>query len=209
MKTTQSTHLVFLVVSIIALFATHSNAYPLSTHKRFIIDDSTGQRAKLVCGNWAGHLTPMIPEGLNKRPLKDIVGELVKYKFNCVRLTYAIYMWTRYSNKSVSDTFATMNATKVVEGISKNNPWVLNVTHINVFETVIKELGAQNVHVLLDNHVSKPEWCCGDDDGNGFFNDMFFDPKEWIQGLTLAAKQFAGNSAVCIIISTNISIIQC
>ncbi|KAE9605429.1 putative cellulase [Lupinus albus] len=194
-KTTQSTH-VFLVLSIIAIFASHSKAYPLSTHKKYIIDDSTGQRAKLVCGNWAGHLTPMMPEGLDKRPLKDIVGELVKYKFNCVRLTYAIHMWTRYSNNTVSDTLATFNVSKVVEGISKNNPWVLNVTHINVFETVVNELGAQNVHVLLDNHVSKPEWCCSNDDGNGFFNDKYFDPQEWIQGLTLAAKHFASNSAV-------------
>ncbi|KAK7274536.1 hypothetical protein RIF29_15630 [Crotalaria pallida] len=185
-----------LLVSIFALFASCSNAYPLSTHKRWIIDDSTGQRAKLVCGNWAGHLRPMMPEGLDKQPLKNIVSNLVKHKFNCVRLTYAIHMWTRYGHHNVSDTLATLDAPEVVEGIANNNPWVLNVTHINVFEAVINELGAQNVKVLYDNHVSKPKWCCNDDDDNGFFHDRYFDPQEWIQGLSLAAKHFAGNTAV-------------
>ncbi|CAJ1947461.1 unnamed protein product [Sphenostylis stenocarpa] len=47
-----------------------------------------GQRAKLACANWAGHLQPMIPEGLDKRPLKDIIGEIVEHKFSvCVSPT--------------------------------------------------------------------------------------------------------------------------
>lgn len=195
--------ILLLLVSIFALFASHSNAYPLSTHQRWIIDDSTGERAKLVCGNWAGHLELMMPEGLDRKPLKDLVAELVKHKFNCVRLTHAIYMWTRHGHHIVNDTLATLDAPEVVEGIAKNNPSVLKMTHIQAFEAVINELGAQNVKVLFDNHVSKPKWCCNDDDENGFFHDRHFDPQEWVHGLTLAAKHFAGNSAVCII-STNI-----
>ena len=188
------------VLLLVSTFASYSNAYPLSTHKRWIIDDSTGQRAKLVCGNWAGHLRPMMPEGLDRQPLKDLVAQLVKHKFNCVRLTYAIYMWTRYGHDNVNDTLNALDAPEVVEAIAKNNPSVLNMTHIQVFEAVVHELGAQNVKVLLDNHVSKPKWCCNDDDENGFFHDRHFDPEEWIHGLTLAAKHFSGNSAVCIII---------
>ncbi|KAH1240983.1 (+)-neomenthol dehydrogenase [Glycine max] len=57
--------LFLLLLVFIFEIASHSNAYPLSTHKRLIIDEATGQRAKLVCGNWAGHLKPMIPEGLD------------------------------------------------------------------------------------------------------------------------------------------------
>lgn len=194
--------LVFLVliVFIIALAPHYSNAYPLSTNNRWIIDESTGQRAKLVCGNWAGHLKPMIPEGLDERPLKDIVSELVENKFNCVRLTYAIYMWTRYGHGNVNATFDTLDAPEVVHGIAKNNPFVLSMTHVQVFDAVVHELGAQKVKVLLDNHVSEPKWCCNDDDENGFFHDRHFDPKEWVEGLTLAAKHFSGNHAVCIIL---------
>lgn len=197
--------LLLLLVSFSALLVPHSNAYPLSTRRRWIIDDSTGERAKLLCGNWAGHLQAMLPEGLDKRPLKEMVGEIVKYKFNCVRLTYAIYMWTRFGDRNVGETLADLDIPEVVAAISKNNPWLLNRTHVQAFEAVVRELGARNVRVLLDNHVSEPKWCCDDDDENGFFHDRHFDPKEWIKGLRLAANKFSGNSAVCILLTIPVS----
>lgn len=190
--------LLLVFISSLQLSSHHANAYPLSTHSRWIIDDTTGERVKLVCGNWAGHLQPMIPEGLDRRPLKELVGELVKNNFNCVRLTYAIYMWTRYQNGIVNDTFNDLDVPEIVEGIANNNPSVLKMTHIEAFDAVVKELGDQNVRVLLDNHVSEPKWCCHDDDENGFFHDRHFDPQEWIHGLTLAAKHFEGHHPVCI-----------
>ncbi|BAT97907.1 hypothetical protein LR48_Vigan11g036200 [Vigna angularis] len=190
-----SSRFVFLLL-LVVISATHSNAYPLSTQNRWIIDEATGQRVKLVCANWAGHLQPMMPEGLDKRPLKEIVGELVKRNFNCVRLTYAIYMWTRFSHENVSANLASLDVPEVVEGIAKNNPSVLSMTHIQTFHAVVQELGAQNVKVLLDNHVSEPMWCCNDDDENGFFHDRHFNPQEWVLGLTMAAEHFNGNPAV-------------
>jgi len=191
-----SSRFVFLVV-LVVIYSSHSDAYPLSTQNRWIIDEVTGQRAKLVCANWAGHLQPMIPEGLDQRPLKDIVGELVKHRFNCMRLTYAIYMWTRYGNGNVSATFASLDVPEVVKGVAKNNPYLLSMTHVQTFDAVVHGLGVQNVKVLLDNHVSEPIWCCNDDDENGFFHDRHFNPQEWVHGLTLAAKHFSGNHVVC------------
>ncbi|XP_043699089.1 glycosyl hydrolase 5 family protein-like [Telopea speciosissima] len=44
--------------------------------------------------------------------------------------------------------------------------------------------------VILDNHITKPGWCCSREDGNGFFNDQFFDPDMWIKGLTRMATLF-------------------
>lgn len=189
----------FLLLLIFISSLQSSNAYPLSTKSRWIIDDSTSERVKLVCGNWAGHLQPMIPEGLDRRPLKELVGELVQKKFNCVRLTYAIYMWTRHGHDIVNETFSDLDAPEAVDGIAKYNPFVLKMTHIEAFDAVVNELAAQNVKVLLDNHVSEPKWCCNDDDGNGFFYDRHFDPQEWIHGLTLAAKHFNGHHHVSII----------
>ncbi|XP_020969864.1 uncharacterized protein LOC107621467 [Arachis ipaensis] len=191
-------NVVLVLVYYSILTPSRSNGYPLSTQNRWIIDESTKQRSKLVCGNWAGHLEPMLPEGLNKKPLKDLVSQLVNQRFNCVRLTYAIYMWTRYENNVVEDTLRDLRIHKeVVKGISKSNPSLLKMTHIQVFDSLVKELGDQNVMVLLDNHVSKAKWCCNDDDGNGFFYDKYFDPLEWMQGLSLVGKHYAGNSVVC------------
>ena len=46
--------------------------------------------------------------------------------------------------------------------------------------------------VILDNHMTKPGWCCSNDDGNGFFGDRDFDPEMWVDGLTKMATLFKG-----------------
>lgn len=56
----------------------------------------------------------------------------------------------------------------------------------------MSSLGANNVMVILDNHISKPGWCCSNFDGNGFFGDPYFNPDDWITGLTRMATLFNG-----------------
>ncbi|XWS63750.1 hypothetical protein CRYUN_Cryun06bG0128600 [Craigia yunnanensis] len=46
--------------------------------------------------------------------------------------------------------------------------------------------------VILDNHISKPGWCCSNFDGNGFFGDPYLNPDLWITGLTRMATLFSG-----------------
>ncbi|KAF5935163.1 hypothetical protein HYC85_026292 [Camellia sinensis] len=50
--------------------------------------------------------------------------------------------------------------------------------------------------VILDNHISKPGWCCDESDGNGFFGDQYFNPDLWIKGLTVMASLFKGTPYV-------------
>lgn len=57
---------------------------------------------------------------------------------------------------------------------------------------MVSNLGANNVMVILDNHITKPGWCCSNTDGNGFFGDQYFDPQLWINGLTKMATLFNG-----------------
>jgi Cellulase (glycosyl hydrolase family 5) len=61
---------------------------------------------------------------------------------------------------------------------------------------VVSNLGANNIMVILDNHICKPGWCCSNFDGNGFFGDKYFDPEVWISGLTKMANMFNGVSNV-------------
>jgi hypothetical protein len=56
---------------------------------------------------------------------------------------------------------------------------------------VVRSLSESGLMVILDNHVSKPGWCCGKGDGNGFFEDKYFDPDAWLDGLTKMAGMFA------------------
>lgn len=183
-------------------FATLSSSYPLSTNGRWIIDDQTGQRVKLSCVNWASHLETMMAEGLDKQPLRNVVSQIVQNKFNCVRLTWPTFMFTRpdFGSRAVTNSFDSLNLTDAKAGFAKNNPDLLNMNVIQVYDAVVDELGAQGVMVLLDNHVSLPKWCCNNDDGNGFFGDTYFNPDEWMYGLLMVAMHFRDKKQVYIFI---------
>ncbi|KAK0579599.1 hypothetical protein LWI29_028522 [Acer saccharum] len=177
-------------------FGVVSYSLPLSTFNRWILDSSSRVVVKLACTNWASHMEPMLAEGLHKKPLKDIIAKVVQLKFNCVRLTWATYMFTRYYGNIVSQTFDNLNLAQAKQGIAQNNPALLNMTHVQAFEAIVDELGRQGLMVVLDNHVSNPKWCCSDGDGNGFFGDDDFNYSEWEQGLVIVTDQFRSKSQV-------------
>ncbi|KAL4587345.1 hypothetical protein LXL04_000214 [Taraxacum kok-saghyz] len=52
------------------------------------------------------------------------------------------------------------------------------------------------VMVVLDNHVSEPMWCCSNNDGNGFFGDKYFDPEEWLRGLSIVGERYKNTPMV-------------
>ncbi|KAL3499287.1 hypothetical protein ACH5RR_038380 [Cinchona calisaya] len=185
------------VLAILVLFfAVSSNALPLSTKSRWIIDDSTGERVKLVCGNWEGHLEPLLPEGLSKRPLDEISRHISLMGFNCVRLTWAVHMYTRYSNLTVAQNFHDLNLTDALVGIQRHNPQLVGLTVADAQRAVIESLGLHGIMVFLDCQVSHPMWCCNDNDGNGFFGEVYFDPHEWLQGLSMVSKRYKDTPTV-------------
>ena len=59
-------------------------------------------------------------------------------------------------------------------------------------QAVVNNLGANNLMAILDNHISKPGWCCGLNDGNGFFGDEYFNVDVWLKGLSRVAAMFRG-----------------
>lgn len=179
-----------LVTIVLIFFAVSSHAVPLSTKSRWIIDDSTGERVKLVCGNWEGHLEPLLPEGLSKRPLDEISRHISLMGFNCVRLTWAVHMYTRHANLTVVQNFQDLNLTDALRGIQKHNPQLLALTVVDAQKAVIHSLISHGVMVFLDCQVSHPMWCCNDNDGNGFFGDVYFDPHEWLKGLSIVSQRY-------------------
>ncbi|KAI3407268.1 Mannan endo-1 [Psidium guajava] len=183
---------------LLVLFPSITSPLPLSTNGRWIVDATTGRRTKLACVNWAAHLEPMLAEGLDKKPLSNIVAEIRRLRFNCVRLTWATYMFTRPSHgeRPVGETLDALGLARAKEGMAGNNPLVLSMTHVEAYTAVVDELGKQGVMVVLDNHVSKPKWCCPYDDGNGFFGDEYFDPQEWLRGHVAVAEHFNGKGQV-------------
>lgn len=192
--------IVFLLLQIITSLIHICQSMPLSTNSRWIVDEKTGDRVKLTCASWASHLQPMIAEGLEKKPLSYIASQIAAAGFNCVRFTWPTFMFSRpdYYNLTVSESLDKYNLKDAKAGIAKNNPAFLNIKVQEVHKAVVNEIGKNNLMVVLDNHVSQPNWCCGDNDGNGFFGDANFDPTEWLQGLNAVARAYKGNPAVSI-----------
>ncbi|GAA0146234.1 hypothetical protein Leryth_025766 [Lithospermum erythrorhizon] len=176
--------------------ASFSHALPLSTSSRWIVDAESGERVKLACVNWAAHLEPMLPEGLDKKPLNKIARHISSMGFNCVRLTWATHMFTRHANLTVSQNFHNLGLKDAISGIGKNNPELLSLTVVDAQKAVIEALGSHGVMVLLDNQVSRPMWCCDNHDGNGFFGDKYFGTIEWLLGLKIVARRYKNNPMV-------------
>ncbi|XP_047971004.1 glycosyl hydrolase 5 family protein-like [Salvia hispanica] len=192
--TNKMNHHAILMALFLVQVVSFSKSAPLSTYSRWIVDSVIGQRVKLACVNWPSHLEPMIAEGLDKKPMDDIIQKIIENGFNCVRFTWPTYMFTRpdYRNLRVSESLDKYNLTAAKAGIAKNNPWILRMTVVELHKAVVGELGKKKVMVVLDNHVSLPTWCCAGNDGNGFFGDAYFDPKEWLQGLAAVATAYKG-----------------
>jgi len=55
---------------------------------------------------------------------------------------------------------------------------------------VVSSLASKGIMVILDNQMTTPGWCCSRTDGNGFFGDVYFDPDEWLKGLSAMATMF-------------------
>ncbi|KAJ6771140.1 CELLULASE FAMILY PROTEIN [Salix koriyanagi] len=194
--------LFFSFVSIFSFLATfsevvitqhHVTALPLSTDSRWIVDEN-GQRVKLACVNWVSHLEVMVAEGLSKQPMDAISKRILSMGFNCVRLTWPVFLVTNDTLGSLTarQSFQIHGLLESISGIQANNPSIIDLSLLDVYQAVVSSLGDNNVMVILDNHISKPGWCCSNSDGNGFFGDQYFDPDVWITGLTRMASMFKG-----------------
>ena len=153
---------------------------PLSTSSRWILDAS-GQRVKLRCVNWAGHMEANVPEGLHKQSVDSIADRIRDLGFNCVRLTYSI---DHALNPDVplADSFAAaaestgVDLDPLLTRVVEKNPFVAasadvsesanvtaaaaTITTRDVFAAVVKALWDRKIMTILDNHVSKASWCC-------------------------------------------------
>jgi hypothetical protein len=147
----------------------------------------------------------LIPEGLHRQPAATIASWIAAQGFNCVRLTYAVDM-ALAPTTLLRDSFpAAANAASVpVADLEKLYSELVTInpelgaaqsTVLDAFTLVIKALSAAKLMVILDNHVSRATWCCGNKDGNGWFdadgdshpNSKDFNVENWIKGLTAMA----------------------
>ncbi|GLJ37814.1 hypothetical protein SUGI_0768940 [Cryptomeria japonica] len=188
----------FIFVILLCFFSGRASSVRLEAKSRWIVDEESGGRVKLACVNLISHLEHMVTEGLNRQPISYIASTVASQGFNCVRLTWATFMVTKPENQklTVASSMSALNLSDAVAQISVSNPDFLELSLLDSLKRVAQGLGEAGLMVILDNHVSKPQWCCGLNDGNGFFGDQYFDAQEWIQGWKIIAAEFKDVDAV-------------
>ncbi|TLS23751.1 uncharacterized protein PpBr36_06522 [Pyricularia pennisetigena] len=160
--------------------------------------DASGNTVTFAGINWPGHGEVMIPEGLQYQSIEFIASKIKSIGMNAVRLTFAIEMVDQiYDNggtdialeKAFTDGLGQENGTKILnQFLGKNPQFTAKSTRLEVFDAVAAELARQQIHIVLDNHISKGKWCCGADDGNAFWGDSQFSADLWVRGLEYMAK---------------------
>ncbi|XXG49447.1 hypothetical protein AAC387_Pa02g3632 [Persea americana] len=97
----------------------------------------------------------MVAEGIDRQPLDAISKRIAEMKFNCVRLTRVLFMVTDSTLGSVTFRQPLQNHGLVdtIKGVEVNNPALVDLPVIQVFQEVVTKLGDDNVMVILDNHV--------------------------------------------------------
>lgn len=189
-----------------------ANLEPLHTSSRWIMD-SNNKRFKLKCINWAGHMEAHIPEGLQYQSIENITQIISDSGFNCVRLTFSIDMALSQDVKVAQTWSGLASATGADAGqindlwknVVEKNPWIEEASSGDVFGRVADVLGTKGIRVIYDNHVSKAQWCCNLDDGNGWWdqgtpyfqnNQRNFNTENWKLGLAAMAQLASGHPAV-------------
>jgi hypothetical protein len=57
-----------------------------------------------------------------------------------------------------------------------------------ICRTVQTKCVSAEIHVHLDNHMSRAAWCCSTTDGNAWFGDKDYSVSNWARGLTYMAE---------------------
>ncbi|SRR6266849_6943384 len=155
-------------LSIAAPFAARGQQIvpPLHTSGHEILD-SAGHRVRLTSVNWYGFdEKEFVAGGLDHAPLETIIDQMRAIGVNSVRLPWANETLER--NPVVAD-YAV-----------RDNPRFRGKRAMDVMDAVIAALAGARILVILDNHVSRADWCCKDNDGNGLWYNEEYPEAKWL-----------------------------
>jgi len=68
------------------------------------------------------------------------------------------------------------------------NPKLRALHALTVFDRVVGDLTQEGLLVILDNHNSNAEWCCGDDGNDLWYNAGITRPIQRRAGLRMKAR---------------------
>jgi len=139
---------------------------PLHTSGYQILD-SKNRPVRLTSVNWYGFdQKEFVAGGLDHAPLAKIIEQILALGVNSVRLPWA------------NETFEKNPA--VPDYAVKANPQFHGKHAMELMDAVITALAKARIMVILDNHVSRADWCCKDDDGNGLWYSADYPEEKWL-----------------------------
>ncbi len=139
---------------------------PLHTSRHQILD-AAGHPVRLTSVNWYGFdQKEYVAGGLDHAPLKAIIGQIRAIGVNSVRLPWANETLER--NPVVADY------------VVRANPRLRGKHALDVMDAVIAALARAHILVILDNHVSRADWCCSETDGNGLWYNAEYPEEKWL-----------------------------
>ena len=142
-------------------------APPLHTSGHDIVD-SQGHRVRLTSVNWYGFdQQEFVAGGLDHASLAAIVKEITDLGVNSVRLPWA--------NETVE------RNPLIPDYAVKANPQFKGLHAMQVMDAVIGALADAHIMVILDNHVSRADWCCNETDGNGLWYNAAYPESKWLK----------------------------
>ena len=155
---------------------------PLRTDGGFIVD-AAGRRVRLAGVNWYGAESPdFVVGGLAAVDLHAIAHEIMQMGFNAVRLPWSNELVE--SNPVVPDYAVAAN------------PDLKGKHAIDVLDAVVNALASEGLYIILDNHVSRADWCCKDTDGNGLWYSDAYPESAWISDWQALALRYKSQPAV-------------
>jgi endoglucanase len=171
--------LVLLGCSGCLALSSHSKAQaapPLHTEGSRILD-AAGKPIRLTSVNWYGFdEKEFVAGGLDHAPLETIVTRIQEIGVNSVRLPWANETLER--NPIVSD-YAV-----------RANPAFKGKHAMDVMDAVIDALARAHLMVILDNHVSRADWCCSETDGNGLWWSQAYPEDRWLADWATMAGRY-------------------
>jgi endoglucanase len=157
----------FSLVALSAASNAQQTATPPLHASGYQILDSKDRVVRLSSVNWYGFdQKEFVAGGLDHAPLDKIIEQIHSLGVNSVRLPWA--------NE-------TIEKNPVAPDYSvKANPQFRGKRAMEVMDAVIAALGKARIMVILDNHVSRADWCCKDDDGNGLWYNGDYPEENWL-----------------------------
>jgi endoglucanase len=141
------------------------------------IKDSIGSAVRLVSVSWYGFdQGEFVVGGLDRAPLKELARQIRAMGFNSVRLPWA--------NQTVE------RNPEVPSYALSANPELRGKRALEIMDAVINALAAEHLMVILDNHVSRADWCCSDKDGNGLWYNREYPERQWIKDWKTLVRRY-------------------